>query len=376
MGDVQWKCEADLDSRLKFLFTNVNCEGWSSSDDHLKLAGSCGLEYGLDFVSGSGGRFSQQKQRYGGRDRYANEHDERYDDRYDDHHGTDNSDSEYQYDDRSHSQQRSYTEGTDWGGGIIAFGVLAAVVAVALWHTRSAQATPNRPSSSAGRTTSSSSGSAPPPYNPGAGPPPTAPQWKEGSDYDQASSSTPSSSHVDPTQNVGGFWTGAGLGALGGWLFGRRNTGYGYGGGYNTGYNTGYGGGYNTGFGGGAFGMGGGRRRWGGMGGSNYTGGGYYGDNRGTTTYSFAPQHGSPRNSGCVIVTCCHALSCWRGTVRRVVNAKERGLISYQRWRVLVFLIHFHPPWSHPSCSVASPPLSTRCRFRYHNYAIDSTRYM
>jgi len=140
----------------------------------------------------------------------------------------------------------------------------------------------------------------------------TAPR-KEGSDDDQASSSTP---HVDPTQNVGGFWTqlsawlaprrvfGAGLWALKGLLFLFLHLlllflavivasgAYQDGGGYNTGDDTDYDDRQPP------------HRRPPPMPNapppkrSNDTGGGYCGDNRGTTTYSFAPQHGSPRNSG------------------------------------------------------------------------------
>lgn len=47
MGDVQWKCEADLPSSVKLGHVEVSCEGFRDRDDSLKLAGSCGLEYGL-----------------------------------------------------------------------------------------------------------------------------------------------------------------------------------------------------------------------------------------------------------------------------------------------------------------------------------------
>lgn len=49
-GNVQWKCEADLDSSVKFGETIVNCEGYSNPDDPYILRGSCGLEYNLDYT--------------------------------------------------------------------------------------------------------------------------------------------------------------------------------------------------------------------------------------------------------------------------------------------------------------------------------------
>jgi len=50
-GEVQWKCEADLDSSVKFGETVVSCEGYSNSNDPYVLRGSCGLEYKLEFTA-------------------------------------------------------------------------------------------------------------------------------------------------------------------------------------------------------------------------------------------------------------------------------------------------------------------------------------
>lgn len=46
-GNVRWTCTADLDARVVFGRTDVVCEGYSSTPDHWKLRGSCGLEYEL-----------------------------------------------------------------------------------------------------------------------------------------------------------------------------------------------------------------------------------------------------------------------------------------------------------------------------------------
>lgn len=45
--DVQWKCDAELDSRVKFGELEVSCEGYDNPDDPYVLKGSCRLEYEL-----------------------------------------------------------------------------------------------------------------------------------------------------------------------------------------------------------------------------------------------------------------------------------------------------------------------------------------
>lgn len=63
--NVQWKCDANLDSKVKcmpipvsfvsFLVGKmvVSCEGFSQPGDPYVLVGSCGLEYGLDYEKGA-----------------------------------------------------------------------------------------------------------------------------------------------------------------------------------------------------------------------------------------------------------------------------------------------------------------------------------
>ncbi|EKX41315.1 hypothetical protein GUITHDRAFT_142024 [Guillardia theta CCMP2712] len=51
LGEVQWRCDVDLDSSLRLGEINVNCEGYSSRTDRLKLRGSCGLEYSLHYTT-------------------------------------------------------------------------------------------------------------------------------------------------------------------------------------------------------------------------------------------------------------------------------------------------------------------------------------
>lgn len=45
--DVDWKCEADLPSSLRFGKVEVSCEGWSGPGDPYVMKGSCSLEYQL-----------------------------------------------------------------------------------------------------------------------------------------------------------------------------------------------------------------------------------------------------------------------------------------------------------------------------------------
>jgi SOCE-associated regulatory factor of calcium homoeostasis len=45
--NVQWTCTAALPEEFKFGSTDVNCEGYASSDDPYVLKGSCGVEYRL-----------------------------------------------------------------------------------------------------------------------------------------------------------------------------------------------------------------------------------------------------------------------------------------------------------------------------------------
>lgn len=46
-GIVQWKCDAELDERVRLGKVTVSCEGYSRPGDAYVLRGSCGLEYEL-----------------------------------------------------------------------------------------------------------------------------------------------------------------------------------------------------------------------------------------------------------------------------------------------------------------------------------------
>lgn len=48
--DAQWECKADLDNAYRFGETTVVCEGYDHPEDPYILAGSCGVEYTLEFT--------------------------------------------------------------------------------------------------------------------------------------------------------------------------------------------------------------------------------------------------------------------------------------------------------------------------------------
>lgn len=47
MGNVQWKCQAQMEKSYRFGRTKVSCEGYSFKGDQNVLQGSCGVEYTL-----------------------------------------------------------------------------------------------------------------------------------------------------------------------------------------------------------------------------------------------------------------------------------------------------------------------------------------
>uniref|UniRef100_A0A914HXJ4 Store-operated calcium entry-associated regulatory factor n=1 Tax=Globodera rostochiensis TaxID=31243 RepID=A0A914HXJ4_GLORO len=49
--DVQWECKAEMNKDYQFGSIDVSCEGYDYSNDPYILAGSCGLRYELDFSS-------------------------------------------------------------------------------------------------------------------------------------------------------------------------------------------------------------------------------------------------------------------------------------------------------------------------------------
>ena len=50
--DVQWECKAVMDKNLRFNKIEVTCEGYDYPEDDYVLVGSCGLEYSIDTIDG------------------------------------------------------------------------------------------------------------------------------------------------------------------------------------------------------------------------------------------------------------------------------------------------------------------------------------
>ncbi|XP_029648222.1 store-operated calcium entry-associated regulatory factor-like [Octopus sinensis] len=49
--DAQWKCETDMEKKYRFGKIAVSCEGYDYPNDPYILAGSCGLEYEIDYIN-------------------------------------------------------------------------------------------------------------------------------------------------------------------------------------------------------------------------------------------------------------------------------------------------------------------------------------
>eukprot|EP00026_Physarum_polycephalum_P013007 Phypoly_transcript_13364.p1 GENE.Phypoly_transcript_13364~~Phypoly_transcript_13364.p1 ORF type:complete len:337 (+),score=46.94 Phypoly_transcript_13364:51-1013(+) len=62
--DIQWKCEADMDSNLRFGKVEVTCEGYDYPEDPYILRGSCGLEYTLEYTNQGKQQQQQQNQQH------------------------------------------------------------------------------------------------------------------------------------------------------------------------------------------------------------------------------------------------------------------------------------------------------------------------
>ncbi|KAE9413712.1 hypothetical protein Angca_007886, partial [Angiostrongylus cantonensis] len=158
-SDYQWKCTADMPRQYKFGMVTVTCEGYNYPDDPYILKGSCGLEYELEYAE-SAREVGRSKTKWPSLFFWP----------------------------RcvciiiffTHASYSSITKCFRWFGGGFDGG----------------------PGFGGGY--------------PGAHPRPSAPPSYEDTMGFKSAYSTPSSSSGP------GFWTGAGLGALGGYLFGRN----------------------------------------------------------------------------------------------------------------------------------------------------------
>jgi len=198
-GNINWKCEADLDSSVRFGETTVSCEGYSNPDDPYILKGSCGLEYSLDYTE-------QGRQGAG----YTTGG-----------HGAYNS-----YNSHSSYDTSSHHSGFKWGNVIMM--VIIGCIIYGIWsqvsghqHHAATGAHGNPPPYPGGGLNGGQGGT----YGNGYGP-------SAYGGYPDPTSCNPTfgTAYRAPTQNAWrpGFWSGMGTGGMLGYLFGRPRT---YGGG-------------------------------------------------------------------------------------------------------------------------------------------------
>jgi len=186
-GNIQWKCEAELDSSVRFGETTVNCEGYNYPDDPNILKGSCGLEYTLEYTN----QGKQNQHRSNGYDYYA-------------------SNPTY---DSSH--------GFNWGAFIML--VVIGFIIYSIFKQYNQNSGGEYTSGQTGGSNFYGGGGGGPGYPGGnSGYYPSAPPSCGPSTYPSAQTYTP------------GFWSGVGGGSLLGYLFGRgtRPSYYGSGFGY------------------------------------------------------------------------------------------------------------------------------------------------
>ncbi|GJP36159.1 hypothetical protein CLOM_g20679 [Closterium sp. NIES-68] len=183
---VQWRCEAELPSHLKFGLTQVSCEGFDYPDDPRILHGSCGLQYSLVPVPGaqkkekSKGWFKQQKQHF--------------------HH---------------HQQQRPEQEEGSWLGRLLTWAIITYIAILAL---RSCCCGTTRPSGRGPAAGQAGSFSPPPPSPPPPPPPGSDDPWGGPKGSTGFAATAPPPPQPVPT------WASAATGFGLGYLFGRRRT--------------------------------------------------------------------------------------------------------------------------------------------------------
>lgn len=64
LSEIQWKCEADLDQRVKFGRMTVSCEGYNGVDDEWVVDGSCSLQYELERTYSDEWEYSEENSKY------------------------------------------------------------------------------------------------------------------------------------------------------------------------------------------------------------------------------------------------------------------------------------------------------------------------
>ena len=200
-NDVTWKCEADLNNNVRFGLTQVTCEGYNYPDDEYVLYGSCGLEYSLVNIGGNN-NYDSHYETNNNFDSYGN-----------------NNNYDFDYNKYKHSNSSIWKWISSILSSIIMIGVVVTILICMFCCRNDSQA--HYGNNGGGY------GGAPPPNN--------GPGYPGANSFGTGFSTSSSAG----SNNGPGFFTGAGIGGLAGYMMGRNNN-YGY----NQGYN-GYQGGYN-----------------------------------------------------------------------------------------------------------------------------------
>lgn len=172
--DIQWECKADMDTNLRFGNIEVTCEGFEYPEDDYILVGSCGLEYTIDLV---------------------------------DPHNPPKKD--YFKPPSNHPHHRK----NETGPGSLIF-VIVVVGAIAIIYMSCLR----KPSTEEETRRAYPNPSAPPP-------PGFRTDFFGGNHQSTGDYGTHAGTAPRPTgSRFGGFWSGLGMGGLGGYLFGRRGN--------------------------------------------------------------------------------------------------------------------------------------------------------
>lgn len=170
--DVQWECKAEMPKEYKFGKITVSCEGYDYPNDPYILTGSCGLRYELDYSAKGADKFAYNTL-------------------------------------QSTSMPSWFTFEKILSIIVIAF--IIYLVYLMLSSDGNAHGNAGGPGGGWGPGYPPDGGRRPPPPPPGWNPPPS---------YDDATSGGPKPSGSGSSGP--GFYSGMGLGALGGYLFGRN----------------------------------------------------------------------------------------------------------------------------------------------------------
>ena len=217
-GQIQWRCNADVDGDIKLGEINVSCEGYSSSSDPLKLRGSCGLEYAVVYTSAYTS--------------HNNRHQHRRPHNYYDDHNTRQSrymTSAYMSDNyNSEHNEASSAASTVLITGLV---ILGMVVCLREQAARGVQNIGGARGAygARGGVAGGGLGAPPPPYGDRGGAPYGGGQRGE---YFSSTAGAPPFGAPAPAGGAG-FWTGAAAGGMLASVLGGRGYG-GYGGGYGT----------------------------------------------------------------------------------------------------------------------------------------------